>query len=81
MAGVRIDWGTNTATVDIDRAVTATRAVDLGRALVHVDDRGAIARVEIVDARIEQSGQLWWWLTEVLRRCRWDGDRPQAHIG
>lgn len=81
MAGARIDWATNVATVDIDRAVTATRTVDLGRALVHLDDRGAIARVEITDARMEQSGQLWWWLTEVLRRCRWDGDRAEAHVG
>ena len=80
MPAVSFDVARNVATVTVNSDVRPVRVVDLGRALVHVDGQGAVASVVVADARIERSGDLWWWLTEVLRRCRWDGTRPEGHV-
>lgn len=80
-ARFEFDLAHNIATVTVDCTVAPTRTVDLGRALVHLDDGGAVARIDVADAQLDKPGELWWWLTEVIRRSRWDGSRPEPVVG
>lgn len=83
MTAVRFefDLASNVATVTVNCQIAPTRTVDMGRALVHLDDAGAVGQIDVADASLDRPQELWFWLTEVIRRSRWDGTRPEAHVG